>query len=269
MEALGFRIFVALLTTMMVWFGVQEALSSAQGGPGFNFASLCDFVVVASFAYTFIEFYGNAIPGVGYSFKDFITVGATGVANINRPRQDRTRCKSDDHRHAEPTRGRNCEGADEYLLRLNDGLRSASAGLLFGHHRGDRRLRSSRGGRHRILGPVFIPFLLVDKLSFLFWGWLRAFIGFSFYKVVAAAVLSVLGHLYQLYYMSLIPLDPVTLVTKLPLLMLLVLVNHLHSVQDSGNHRFDLLGPHWRPRRRLGSSRTRSSLHIARSGDQS
>ena len=39
MDALGFRIFVALLTTMMVWFGVQEALSSAQGGPGFNFAS--------------------------------------------------------------------------------------------------------------------------------------------------------------------------------------------------------------------------------------
>ena len=67
-----------------------------------------------------------------------------------------------------------------------------------------------------LIGPSFIPFLLVDKLSFLFWGWLRAFIGFSFYKVVAAAVLSVLGHLYQLYYMSLIPLDPVTLVTKLP-----------------------------------------------------
>ena len=37
-DALGFRIFVALLTTMMVWFGVQEALSSAQGGQGFNFS---------------------------------------------------------------------------------------------------------------------------------------------------------------------------------------------------------------------------------------
>ena len=34
-------------------------------------------MVVASFAYTFIEFYDSAIPGVGYSFKDFITVGAT------------------------------------------------------------------------------------------------------------------------------------------------------------------------------------------------
>src|SRR5437764_954604 len=77
----------------------------------------------------------------------------------------------------------------------------------------------------RLLGPLFIPFLLVEKLSFLCWGWLRAFIGFNFYKVVAAAVLSILGHLYQLFYMSLIPIEPITLITKLPLLILLVLVN--------------------------------------------
>ena len=67
--------FVALLTTMMVWFGVQEALSSAQGGSGFNFARFIHFVVLASFAYTLIEFYDSAIPGVGYSFKDFIASG--------------------------------------------------------------------------------------------------------------------------------------------------------------------------------------------------
>ncbi len=31
-----------------------------------------------------------------------------------------------------------------------------------------------------LLGPIFIPFLVFDKLDFLFWGWLRAFLGFSF-----------------------------------------------------------------------------------------
>src|SRR5437879_9145548 len=63
MDSLGFRIFIALLTTMMVWFGVQEALSSSQGGAGFNFAKFVHFVVLASFAYTLIEFYDNTIPG--------------------------------------------------------------------------------------------------------------------------------------------------------------------------------------------------------------
>ena len=135
-------------------------------------------------------------------------------------------------------------------------------GYLHSHYRGDRRLRFGGGGGHRVLGPVFIPFLLVDKLSFLFWGWLRAFIGFSFYKVVAAAVLNVLGHLYQLYYMSLIPLDPVTLVTKLPLAHVVGSREHLHSVQIPAITSFDLLWPHWRPWRRPGSSRTCSSLHI-------
>ena len=82
MDSLGFRIFIALLTTMMVWFGVQEALSSSQGGAGFNFAKFVHFVVLASFAYTLIEFYDNTIPGVGYSFRQFITVGSTDVAKI-------------------------------------------------------------------------------------------------------------------------------------------------------------------------------------------
>jgi type IV secretory pathway VirB6-like protein len=50
-----------------------------------------------------------------------------------------------------------------------------------------------------ILGPIFIPFLVVEKLEFLFLGWLKAFLSFSFYKVVAAATMSVLGHVFLTY----------------------------------------------------------------------
>ena len=42
-----------------------------------------------------------------------------------------------------------------------------------------------------ILGPVFIPFLVFDPLSFLFWGWFRAMITYSLYAVIAGAVLRV------------------------------------------------------------------------------
>ena len=34
--AVGIHMVLALATIMLVWFGVQEALSSAQGGPGFS-----------------------------------------------------------------------------------------------------------------------------------------------------------------------------------------------------------------------------------------
>ena len=42
-----------------------------------------------------------------------------------------------------------------------------------------------------ILGPIFIPFLVFDPLSFLFWGWFRAMIIYLLYAVIAGAALRV------------------------------------------------------------------------------
>ena len=42
-----------------------------------------------------------------------------------------------------------------------------------------------------ILGPLFIPFLVFEPLSFLFWGWFRAMITYSLYGAIAGAVLRV------------------------------------------------------------------------------
>lgn len=41
------------------------------------------------------------------------------------------------------------------------------------------------------LGPVFVPFLLFDPLSFLFWGWFRTLLTYSMYSAVAACVVRV------------------------------------------------------------------------------
>jgi type IV secretory pathway VirB6-like protein len=78
-----------------------------------------------------------------------------------------------------------------------------------------------------LLGPIFIPFLVFDKLDWLFWGWLKSYLGFSFYKVVAAAAMNVLAQVLTNYYIQLGQSfsDPSLLVETLPLLILLVLVN--------------------------------------------
>jgi hypothetical protein len=39
-----------------------------------------------------------------------------------------------------------------------------------------------------MLGPIFIPWIVFPPLSFLFWGWLRTLLTFSFYSAVATAV---------------------------------------------------------------------------------
>jgi hypothetical protein len=46
-----------------------------------------------------------------------------------------------------------------------------------------------------MLGPIFIPFFIVPKLEWLFWGWLKSLIQYAFYPVVANAYLFVFGNL--------------------------------------------------------------------------
>jgi len=40
-----------------------------------------------------------------------------------------------------------------------------------------------------VIGPILIPFMIVPKLDFLFWSWLKALIKYSFYPVVGSIVL--------------------------------------------------------------------------------
>jgi len=41
------------------------------------------------------------------------------------------------------------------------------------------------------LGPIFIPFMVVPKMDFLFWGWLKALIQYSLYSAIAAVMVTV------------------------------------------------------------------------------
>src|SRR6202040_1762649 len=46
-----------------------------------------------------------------------------------------------------------------------------------------------------LVGPVFLPFFIVPKLEWLFWGWFKCLLQYAFYQVIAAAVVFVIGNL--------------------------------------------------------------------------
>src|SRR5579863_3205391 len=46
-----------------------------------------------------------------------------------------------------------------------------------------------------MVGPVFIPFFIVPQMEWLFWGWLKALMQYSFYPVIANAYVFVMGSL--------------------------------------------------------------------------
>jgi hypothetical protein len=224
-DALGLRMCIALATVMLVWFGVQEALASASGGPGFNLGKFLSFFMLITFAYTMVKFYDSAIPGIGYSLRGFINGGAQYLVSIIGT--DSVSNIQTTLMQAESTNGPGIAKAmlNPYyaivyvVMQVMVATLSAVVSAIIAYG----AIGTAVIG---LLGPVFIPFLVFQKLEFLFWGWLRAFIGFCFYKVLAAAVFSILGHLLAQYYVQLVAFsDPGNMVKVLPLLILLVLVN--------------------------------------------
>jgi type IV secretory pathway VirB6-like protein len=57
-----------------------------------------------------------------------------------------------------------------------------------------------------LLGPIFVPFFVVPKLDWLFWGWLKSFIQYSFVPVVAIAFLMVFEQFVFRYITTLPPM---------------------------------------------------------------
>ena len=53
-DSLGLHMVLSLATIMLVWFGVQEALASSQGGAGFSVAKFLNFFMLITFAYCFV-----------------------------------------------------------------------------------------------------------------------------------------------------------------------------------------------------------------------
>jgi len=46
-----------------------------------------------------------------------------------------------------------------------------------------------------LVGPIFVPFFVVPKLDWLFWGWFKAFLQYSFYQVIANAFVFIFAKL--------------------------------------------------------------------------
>ena len=80
--AMGVHIVLALATIMLVWFGVQEALASAHGGPGFSMGRFLNLFMLLTFAYVMVNYYDSSIPGLGFSIKSFIDGGTTSLVNL-------------------------------------------------------------------------------------------------------------------------------------------------------------------------------------------
>ena len=223
-DSLGLHMVLSLATIMLAWFGVQEALASAHGGSGFHVGKFLSFFVLITFAYSFVRFYDGAIPGIGYSLKGFISSGTSSL--VDYIGSDSTQeIQSTIHAALNRIGTMSPSLTEPYTLvctwtvQIILSILTALIGVIIAYG----AIGATVIG---LVGPIFIPWMVFDKTEFLFWGWLRAFVGFEFYKVVAAATLSVLSHLLITYFTSgAMNVDaPQKLITLMPGLLILCLV---------------------------------------------
>ena len=199
-DALGLHMVLALATITLVWFGVQEALASSQGGPGFSIGRFMSFFVLITFAYCFVKFYDSQIPAIGYSLKGFVSGGTSSLvdyigADSTQEVQDTVHAALNKIGTLSPSFTEPYTLLCTYTVQVTLSILTALTGVIIAYG----AIGATIIG---LVGPVFIPWMVFSKTEFLFWGWLKAFIGFEFYKVVAAATLSVISHLLITYLTS-------------------------------------------------------------------
>src|SRR5579859_1666519 len=192
-QLLGLNLFRAFATILIVWAGVKSALSAASGGPGFDFAKFADFLLVLTFGYAMIRYYATPIPGLGVSFYHLITDQAFILADrIGAQAQNDLILKLESLIQAITTW--KLAAFSEYIVFLTILLIVLLAAIelvifaviSFGY---------IAIGVLTLVGPIFIPFFIVPRLDFLFWGWLKSFFQYAFYPVIANAFIFVIAKL--------------------------------------------------------------------------
>jgi len=195
----GHGLFMALATIVIAWQGIKMMLSGdGVGEQMFEFAKLLLFV---AFGYSFITFYESPLPGIGVSFSNLISDQAHYFQSILE-----ARAFDNLYRHLDEL-GDHFMQPDAWSILANliywtvlvlIALAKAVslAVIAFG-------LIAS--AVCALVGPIFVPFFIVPKLDWLFWGWLKAFIQYSFIPVVAIAFLMIFEQFVYRYVTTLPP----------------------------------------------------------------
>jgi hypothetical protein len=190
-DTMGQNLFRSFATILIAWYGIKSALSAAGGKHPFHFDNFASLLLTISFGFAMVNYYSTPIPGVGASFHNLVTDESQFLAAKIDQAQLQTvieRVADFETRLDSPGWG-DLVGTAIYvavIILLAAAQAIAIVVIAYGF---------IATAVCVLVGPVFIPFFIVPKLEWLFWGWFRAFIQYAFYQVIAAAVVFIIGNL--------------------------------------------------------------------------
>ena len=244
-DAMGQNLFRMFATILVAWYGVKSALSAASGKQTFQFDNFASLLLTISFGFAMINYYSNPIPGIGVSFHNLITDQAQFLANkINQTELQTIVDRIGDFEARIDAPGvTDLLGMAIYIVVIIL-LACAQAVSIVVIAYGFVATAVCV-----LVGPIFVPFFIVPKLEWLFWGWLRCFLQYAFYEVIAAAVVYIIGNLIvgvltlqgtgNISTLQLIGWFPVLLITFVASIFVLLkvpsLTNHIFSGTAGGS----------------------------------
>jgi hypothetical protein len=196
---IGNRLFLAFAVILIAWHGIRMMLAWRQSGEHmFSFAKL---LLVLSFGYAMIAFYESPIPGIGSSFSNLITDQTAYLASIISAHSIQNAQQSLNtlwNALEQPDAWSILANLLYWLMLIVIGL--AQFALLFVVSFG-----MIASAICALVGPLFVPFFIVPTLEWLFWGWLKAFIQYSFIPVIANAFIFVFERFLSRFLQTLPP----------------------------------------------------------------
>jgi hypothetical protein len=193
---MGLNLFRGFATILIVWFGVQSALSSAEGGEGFNFTRFTRLLLVIAFCFAMVKYYSSPIPGIGQSFPDLVMQEASSLSNSIGMEQGRlveTKVTEVEQGMEQPSSFSFHETLTFVVLYVILATIQAVVLMIIGFGLIAQAVLL-------LVGPIFIPFFIVPKMDWLFWGWFKAFLQYSFYQVIASAFVYIFAKLLLAFF---------------------------------------------------------------------
>jgi|SRR5215472_5419593 len=190
-DAMGQNLYRMFATILVAWFGIKSALSAASGKYTFPFDHFASLLLTLAMGFAMVNYYSTPIPGIGLSFHNLVTDEAQFLANRINQAELQTivdRIGDFESRIDMPT-VTDLLGMVIYvvvIVLLAAAQAISIVVIAYGF---------IASAVCVLVGPIFVPFFIVPKLEWLFWGWLRCFLQYAFYEVVAAAVVYIIGNL--------------------------------------------------------------------------
>jgi TrbL/VirB6 plasmid conjugal transfer protein len=244
-DAMGQNLFRMFATILLVWYGVKSALGAAGGKHPFQFDNFASLLLTISFGFAMVNYYSAPIPGLGMSFHNLVTDEAQFLSRrIDEAQLQNvvTQIADFETRMDSPTWSDVLGTAIYVIVILLLAAAQAVCVVVVAYG-------FIASAVCVLVGPIFVPFFIVPKMEWVFWGWFRCFIQYAFYQVIAAATLFVISNLILgtlrlpppgvLSTVQLLAWFPVLLITFLASIYVLLkvpaLTNHIFSGTAGGS----------------------------------